>query len=182
MTDSIAAHYLADVLKSFRKTKTLAERAAAQLDDAEFFRAIDEESNSVALIMKHMSGNMRSRWTDFLTTDGEKPDRDRESEFVNAEGEDRSSVMERWEAGWRCVFDAIGPLTPGDLLRTVTIRHEPHTVMAAINRQVEHYAHHGGQIVFLAKHLRSRGWKTLSIPRGGAAGFNEKMREKHAKG
>ena len=181
MTELIGSHYLEDVLKSFRKIKSLAERAAAQLDDEEFFRAIDEESNSVALIMKHMSGNMRSRWTDFLTTDGEKPDRDRESEFVS-EGEDRSSVMERWEAGWACVFGAIESLVPGDLLRTVTIRHEPHTVIAAINRQVEHYAHHGGQIVFLSKHLKSRDWKTLSIPRGGASAFNEQMREKHEKG
>src|SRR5688572_3339105 len=181
MTDSIAAHYLADVLKSFRKTKTLAERAAAQLDDAEFFRTIDEESNSVALIMKHMGGNMRSRWTDFLTTDGEKPDRDRDSEFVSAEGEDRRAVMERWETGWACVFRAVEALGPEDLLRTVTIRHEPHTVVSAINRQIEHYAHHGGQIVFLAKHLKSRDWQTLSIPRGGATVFNEEMREKHSK-
>ncbi len=182
MTDLIGSHYLEDVLKSFRKIKALAEKAAAQLDDGEFFRAIDEESNSVALIMKHMSGNMRSRWTDFLTTDGEKPDRDRDSEFVQAEGEDRRAVMERWEAGWRCVFDAVEGLVPGDLLRTVTIRHEPHTVISAINRQVEHYAHHGGQIVFLAKHLKSRDWQTLSIPRGGAPAFNEEMREKHSKG
>jgi hypothetical protein len=140
MTDLIGSHYLEDVLKSFRKVKALAERAAAQLEEEEFFRAIDPESNSVALIMKHMSGNMRSRWTDFLTTDGEKPDRDRESEFVNAHGEDRRAIMERWEAGWRCVFDAVEALAPGDLLRTVTIRHEPHTVISAINRQVEHYA------------------------------------------
>ncbi len=181
MTDLIGSHYLEDVLKSFRKVKALAERAAAQLDDGEFFRTIDEESNSVALIMKHMSGNMRSRWTDFLTTDGEKPDRDRESEFVNAEGEDRRAVMERWEAGWRCVFDAIEALGPGDQLRTVTIRHEPPTVISAINRQIEHYAHHGGQIVFLAKHLKSRDWQTLSIPRGGAPAFNEEMRERHSK-
>ncbi len=181
MTDSVASFYLEDVLKSFRKIKSLAERAAAQLDDEEFFRTIDEESNSVALIMKHMGGNMRSRWTDFLTSDGEKPDRDRESEFVSGEGEDRRAIMERWEAGWACVFGAVEALGPEDVLRTVTIRHEPHTVLAAINRQVEHYAHHGGQIVFLSKHLKSRGWQTLSIPRGGASAFNEKMREKHSK-
>ena len=181
MSDSFAEHYLEDVQRSFRKTKALAERAAAQLDDEEFFRAIDGESNSVALIMKHMSGNMRSRWTDFLTTDGEKPDRDRDSEFVAAEGEDRRAVLERWEAGWACVFGALRALEPSDLLRTVTIRHEPHTVVSAINRQVEHYAHHGGQIVFLAKHLKGGAWQTLSIPRGGAAAFNREMRDKHSK-
>ncbi|MCA1636339.1 MAG: DUF1572 domain-containing protein [Acidobacteria bacterium] len=181
MSDSFAAHYLEDVVRSFRKVKTLAEKAAAQLDDEEFFRAIDEESNSVALIMKHMSGNMRSRWTDFLTTDGEKPDRDRESEFVANADEDRRAIIERWETGWACVFKAIESLGPGDLMRTVTIRHEPHTVVSAINRQVEHYAHHGGQIVFLSKHLKSGAWQTLSIPRGGATAFNKEMREKHSK-
>ena len=124
--------------------------------------------------MKHMAGNMRSRWTDFLTTDGEKPDRRRDSEFVS-EGEDRAAITLRWEEGWRTVFDALASLGPGDLSRTVTIRGEPHAVVEAVNRQLSHYGQHTGQIVFLAKHLRSSAWKTLSIPRGGSESFNERM-------
>ncbi len=175
MTDSLAEHYLKDALTVFRNLKRMAERAAAQLSDEEFFHAIDAESNSVALIMKHMAGNMRSRWTDFLTSDGEKPDRHRDSEFL-LEGEDRRAVEERWEAGWRCVFGALEPLKPEDLLRTITIRGEPHTVVMAINRQLSHYGQHTGQIVFLAKHLKSDAWQTLSIPRGQSEAFNEKLR------
>jgi len=174
MTDTLAEHYLKDALTVFRSLKRMAERAAAQLSDEEFFRTIDAESNSVALIMKHMAGNMRSRWTDFLTTDGEKPDRRRDSEFL-LEGEDRRAVEEAWEEGWRRVFAAVEPLTSEDLLRTVTIRGEPHTVVMAINRQISHYGQHIGQIVFLAKHLKSDAWETLSIPRGQSEAFNAKM-------
>ena len=181
MTDSLGEHYLNDALQVFRNIKRMAERAAGQLDDEEFFRAIDAESNSVALIMKHMAGNMRSRWTDFLTSDGEKPDRHRDSEFL-LEGEDRRAVEERWEAGWRCVFGAIEPLKAEDLMRTVTIRGEPHTVVMAINRQLSHYGQHTGQIVFLAKHLKSSDWQTLSIPRGQSETFNEKMRGEKPRG
>ena len=176
MTDSLAEHYLEDAVKVFRTQKKLADGAAAQVSDEEFFRAIDPESNSVALLMKHMAGNMLSRWTDFLTTDGEKPDRRRDSEFV-VEGEDRAAVLTLWEAGWRTLFDTLASLKGVDPLRTVAIRGEPHTVVMAVNRQLSHYGQHTGQIVFLAKHLRSSEWKTLSIPRGESETFNEKMDE-----
>ncbi len=176
MTDTLAEHYLEDAAKVFRTQKGLADGAVAQVSDEEFFRAIDAESNSLALIMKHMAGNMRSRWTDFLTTDGEKPDRRRDSEFI-VEGEDRAAILESWEAGWRTVFDALASLKGVDPLRTVTIRGEPHTVVMAVNRQLSHYGQHTGQIVFLAKHLRSSEWKTLSIPRGESEAFNAKMQK-----
>ena len=178
MTDQLAQHYLENAVAVFRGQKRLADGAMAQVTDEEFFRAIDPESNSIALIMKHIYGNMRSRWTDFLTTDGEKPDRRRDSEFV-AEGEDRRAVLDAWEDGWRRVFEAVGALRPEDLTRTVRIRHEPYRVVAAINRQLEHYGHHAGQIVFLAKHLKSSAWQTLSIPRGQSETFNAGMEEKH---
>jgi uncharacterized damage-inducible protein DinB len=171
MTDSLAEHYLKDAVRVFRGQKKLADGAAAQVSDEEFFRAIDAESNSIALIMKHMAGNMRSRWTDFLTSDGEKPDRHRDSEFI-VEGEDRAAILERWEAGWRTVFDTLESLRPEDIQRTITIRGEPHTVVEAVNRQLSHYGHHTGQIVFLAKHLKSSDWKTLSIARGHSEEFN----------
>ncbi|HEY0174341.1 MAG TPA: DUF1572 family protein [Pyrinomonadaceae bacterium] len=174
MTDSLAEHYLEDAAKVFRGQKKLADGAVAQVGDEEFFRVIDPESNSLALIMKHMAGNMRSRWTDFLTTDGEKPDRRRDSEFI-VEGEDRAAVLERWEAGWCTLFDTLASLKGVDPMRTVTIRGEPHTVVMAVNRQLSHYGQHTGQIVFLAKHLLSSEWKTLSIPRGGSGMFNEEM-------
>ena len=174
MTDSLAEHYLKDAAKMFRNLKRLADGAAAQVSDEEFFRTIDAESNSVALIMKHVAGNLRSRWTDFLNSDGEKPDRHRDSEFVS-EGEDRAAILERWEAGWQTLFDTLDSLAGVDPLRTVTIRGEPHTVVEAVNRQLSHYGQHVGQIVFLAKHLRSSEWKTLSIARGQSEVFNKKM-------
>jgi hypothetical protein len=176
MTDSLAEHYLKDAVRVLRGLKQLADGAAAQVSDEEFFRAIDPESNSVAVIMKHMAGNMRSRWTDFLTTDGEKPDRRRDTEFV-AEGEDRRAIERRWESGWQTVFDTLTSLKPEDVTRTVSIRGEPHTVVEAVNRQLSHYGQHVGQIVFLAKHLKSSDWKTLSIPRGESETFNKQMDE-----
>ena len=145
----------------------------AQCSDENLFVVIDAESNSIAIIVKHMAGNMRSRWMDFLTTDGEKPDRNRDMEFEDAP-KTRASVMELWERGWNYVFDALEPLTEADLGRTVTIRTEPHSVMQAINRQVAHYAHHIGQIVFLAKHLTAQAtgkWDSLSVPRGQSKAF-----------
>ena len=174
MTDSLAEHYLKDAAKVFRNLKRLADGAAAQVSDEEFFRTIDAESNSVALIMKHVAGNLRSRWTDFLNSDGEKPDRQRDSEFVS-EGEDRAAILERWEAGWQTLFDTLDSLAGVDLLHTVPIRGEPHTVVEAVNRQLSHYGQHVGQIVFLAKHLKSSEWKTLSIARGQSEVFNKKM-------
>ena len=172
MPDSLSAHYIGNAIKEFRGLKALADKAAAQVSDEEFFRAIDPESNSIAVIMKHVAGNMRSRWTDFLTSDGEKPDRRRDSEFL-AEGEDRAAILERWEAGWRTLFDTLESLKPEDVARTVTIRGEPHTVVEAVNRQLSHYGQHTGQIVFLAKHLKSSDWKTLSIARGKSEDFNQ---------
>jgi len=169
MDEQLGSHYLQDAVLQFRGLKALAERALAQVSDAELFAALDEESNSLAAIMKHISGNQRSRWTDFLTSDGEKPDRNRDTEFEVESAETRDSVMRRWEQGWDCLFRALEPLGADDLMRTVTIRGQAHTVVQAINRQLLHYSQHVGQIVFLAKHFRSREWKSLSIPRGKSA-------------
>lgn len=164
--------YLADALRQLRKLETLADRALAQVPDEHWFTQLDQESNSIALIVKHLSGNMRSRWTDFLTTDGDKPDRNRDSEFEREPGDTKQSLLARWEDGWRRCFAAMEPLGAADLARTVTVRGEPHTVLEAINRQMTHYAQHVGQIVFLAKHLAGSQWKTLSIPRGKSKEFD----------
>ena len=161
--------YLEDALAMFRQYKSLGERAMEQLADEQLTIALDPEMNSIALIVKHMAGNMRSRWTGFLTTDGEKPDRNRDTEFFDPPAS-REALMAVWSAGWDYVFKAIEPLTEADLARTVTIRGEPHSVLQAINRQIAHYAMHVGQIVFLAKHLQHEGWKSLSIPRSKSAG------------
>ncbi|HJU54885.1 MAG TPA: DUF1572 domain-containing protein [Pyrinomonadaceae bacterium] len=182
MKDSLAEHYLEDALKSFRDYKKLAEGAFEQVTDEEFFRALDEEANSLAVIVRHMSGNMLSRWTDFLTTDGEKPDRNRDMEFVIAPETTRAEVMARWEKGWSCLFDALEPLQPDDLLKKVLIRNEEHTVVEAVNRQLTHYSYHIGQLVFLAKHFRSTAWKSLSVPRNRSAAFNSYMTEKAQSG
>jgi len=166
---SIAQHYLTDALQTFRDYKTLAERAFAQISDEDFFKTIDEESNSIAVNIKHMAGNMLSRWTDFLTTDGEKPERDRDIEFVMLSGTTRDDMIAYWEKGWQCVFDAVEALGPDDLMRIVTIRGQDHTVVQALNRQLAHYAYHTGQIVFLAKHFKSSDWQSLSVPRNRSA-------------
>ena len=146
----------------------------AQVTDAQLFAALDPESNSIAIIVKHVAGNMRSRWTDFLTSDGEKPDRDRDSEFVDAPTT-RNELMKLWEAGWNCVFTALEPLSDEDLGRRITIRGEAHSVMQAIHRQVAHYAGHVGQIVLLAKHFQQGQWRSLSIPREKSAEVNKRM-------
>lgn len=166
MSEDIGAHYLEDVLLQLRKQKQLAERAMDQLGDEDLFFTLDPQSNSIALLVKHMTGNMRSRWTDFLTSDGEKPDRARDTEFEMDADTSRERVMAWWEDGWSRVFAAIEALTPADLLRTVTVRGEAHTVLEAIDRQLTHYANHVGQIVFIAKHRRGGDWRSLSIPRG----------------
>jgi hypothetical protein len=183
MSDTLGRHYLEDALKVFRTYKSLGEKAIAQARDEDLFVTLDPEANSIALVVKHLWGNMRSRWTDFLTTDGEKPDRHRDTEFEQDEGLTRADVLRWWEEGWQLVFNAVEPLTPADLERTVTIRGQPHTVMQAINRQLAHYAHHIGQIVFLAKHFRSHEWQSLSIPRGQSETFTKDMRtsERNAK-
>jgi hypothetical protein len=182
MDNSLAEHYLEDALSNFRDYKKLAERAFEQVTDEEFFRALDEESNSLAVIVRHMSGNMLSRWTDFLTTDGEKPDRNRDMEFVISPETTRDDVMERWEQGWRCLFAALEALRPEDVLRKVLIRNEEHTVVEAVNRQLTHYSYHTGQLVFLAKHFRSTAWKSLSVPRNRSAEFNAYMTGKAQEG
>ncbi len=178
MNDTISSHYLDEIRRQFRGHKRLAEGAIAQLRDEELFVALDAESNSIAVIIKHLAGNMRSRFTDFLTTDGEKPDRHRDQEFEMYAGATRAEVMRWWEEGWARVFSAIETLKPEDLMRTVTIRGEPHSVLQALNRQVAHYAYHVGQIVFLAKHFRSTEWKSLSVPRGKSEEFNAQMAAK----
>jgi len=165
MALKLTTNYVEDSIAVFRQYKKLAERALEQLKDPELFSEIDGENNCIAIIVKHMAGNMRSRFTDFLTTDGEKLDRNRDSEFVDPPAS-RAPLMEMWEAGWKCVFDAIEPLSEADLARTVTIRGEAHSVMQAINRQVGHYSYHCGQIVMLAKHFQSDAWRPLTIPRG----------------
>jgi len=174
MTLQFTTSYLEDSLALLRYYKQLAERAIDQVADEHLFAAIDPEANSIAIIVKHMTGNMRSRWTDFLTTDGEKPDRNRDSEFVDPPAT-RAALMADWEAGWSRVFSALEPLSDADLARTVTIRGEAHSVMQAINRQLAHYPHHVGQIVLLAKHFASDHWQSLSVPRNQSAEFNRKI-------
>lgn len=172
MNNSLAKHYLKDAIENFRGYKKLAEKALAQTSDEEFFIALDEESNSIAVIVKHIVGNMFSRWTDFLTTDGEKPDRNRDLEFVMTPETSKEDLMADWEKGWSCLFAALEVLQPEDVERKVLIRGKEHTVVEAINRQLTHYAYHIGQIVFLAKHFRSAEWESLSIPRNRSAEFN----------
>lgn len=166
--------YLEDSLTLFRYYKNLAERAITQVNDQELLAVIDPEANSIAVIVKHMAGNMQSRWKNFLTSDGEKPGRDRDAEFTDPPAA-RAALMATWEDGWRCLFEALEPLQENDMGRTVTIRGEAHSVMQTINRQIAHYAYHCGQIVFLAKHLKSSGWQSLSIPRGRSSDFNRRV-------
>jgi len=171
MALDVAAHYLDEARRQLRGHKRMGENAMNQLRDEHFFVTLDPEANSIATLVKHLSGNMRSRFTDFLTSDGEKPDRFRDREFELTPSTTRADVMKWWEEGWACVSAAIDPLKPEDVMHTVAIRGEPHTVLQAINRQIAHYAQHIGQIVFLAKHFRSSEWKTLSIPRGKSEEF-----------
>ena len=178
LTDSLGTHYLADAVSSLRAYKKLADKAIAQLKDGEIFQTLDEEGNSVAVIMKHMAGNMFSRWTDFLTTDGEKPNRNRDMEFVIEPQTTQQDVVDYWEKGWQVVFQALEPLKAEDLMTKVSIRGEEHTVLQAINRQLMHYPNHIGQIIFLAKHFRSTEWNTLSIPRNKSADFSKYLAEK----
>ena len=168
-SDTLGRIMLEDTELTFRKQKELAERAMAQIDDDQFFRTIDPESNSIAVIAKHVGGNLRSRWTDFLTADGEKPDRDRDSEFIAADSAGREAVMKIWNDGWAILFSTLASLRADDLTATVRIRGEEMTAVAAIHRAVAHIAQHAGQIVLLAKHYRTSDWKTLSIPRGQSA-------------
>ncbi|MEO7658961.1 MAG: DUF1572 family protein [Pyrinomonadaceae bacterium] len=181
MTDQFIYNFHSDSLKSFRNYKKMAERAVEQVADEQFFALIDAETNSIALLIKHIAGNLRSRWTDFLTTDGEKPDRLRDTEFELI-GDTRESLMQFWESAWQTLFDAVEPLTADDFSRTVTIRGEPHSIVEALNRQLTHYAYHVGQIVLLAKHFRSNEWKTLSVPKNKSAEFNKFLADKQTAG
>lgn len=169
---SLIENYHADAVASFRNYKKLAERAIEQVSDADFFALIDPEANSIALIVKHIAGNLRSRWTDFLTSDGEKADRNRDAEF-EVIGDSRETLMAFWESGWNVLFENIEPLKAEDFSRKITIRGEPHSIFEALNRQMTHYAYHVGQIVLLAKHFRSAEWQTLSVPKNKSAEFNK---------
>jgi len=173
MAFEVSAHYIDEARRQMRGHKRMGEAAMAQLRDEDFFVTLDPESNSVAILVKHLAGNMRSRFTDFLTTDGEKTDRFRDQEFELTPATTRADVMKWWEEGWARVFAALDSLEPEDVMRIVTIRGEPHTVLQAVNRQIAHYAQHIGQIVLLAKHYRSSEWKTLSIPRGKSEEFKK---------
>jgi hypothetical protein len=170
MAHQFKTSYVQDSIDLFNYYKKLGDRAMAQCPDEGLFATLDAESNSIAIIVKHMSGNMRSRWTDFLTTDGEKPDRHRDIEFEEPP-KTRAELIEMWDRGWKYLFDAMTPLSDADLVRTITIRTEPHSVMQAINRQVAHYSYHVGQIVFLAKHAAANNWQALTVPRGQSKQF-----------
>jgi Protein of unknown function (DUF1572) len=177
MAHEFSTSYLQDSLSVFRYYKKLAERAMEQVKDEQLFTVLDGESNCIGIIVKHMVGNMRSRWTDFLVSDGEKPDRKRDTEFEDPPAT-RAALMKVWEQGWDYVFNALEPLSDADMERRVEIRGEPHSVMQAINRQIAHYAYHCGQIVFLAKHLQASQWKSLTVPRGKSEDFNQRVAAK----
>ncbi len=168
----IDAAYLRSVVKDFRLYKSLGERAMAQVpSDVDFEARLDPGSNSIAIIVQHIAGNFRSRYRDFLTTDGEKPDRDRDGEFERRRPMTRASVMTLWEEGWSVALTTLDRLTPLDLDKTITIRGEPHLVVDALNRSVTHTAYHVGQIVYLARHFADARWTSLSIPKGKSAEF-----------
>ncbi len=181
MAENLATQYLEEAGRQFRGYKRMAEGAISQVSDRELFHALDSEANSIAVIMKHISGNLRSRFRDFLTSDGEKPDRNRDQEFVSAGQTTREEILRVWEQSWGILFDQLGALSPSDVERTVTIRAQPHTVLQALNRQLAHYAYHIGQIVFLAKHFRGAEWKSLSVPKGQSEAFNADMTRKWSK-
>lgn len=178
--DSVATHYLATARAEVHRYRQLCEKALSQVDDEPFFATLDDDSNSLAVLVKHMAGNLHSRWRDFLTSDGEKPDRDRDSEFVIDGRDSRERLMARWAEGWDHLENTLAALGPDDLLRTVTIRNEPHTVILAIERAVAHLSYHAGQIVQLSRHFRRSEWQSLSVPRGQSEEFNRRMREQHA--
>jgi len=174
MPTEFSTSFLKDSTDLLRFYKKLGERAIAQAPDAALSATLDVESNSIAIIVKHISGNMRSRWSDFLTTDGEKPGRHRDTEFETPP-ETRAEIVALWEAGWKITFDALGHLTDADVNRSVLIRNEPHSVMQAIGRALAHYAYHVGQIVFLSKHFAGDRWNSLSVPKGKSAELNARL-------
>lgn len=168
--------YLKEALRQLRGLKKVADKALAQTERADFFATLDPESNSVALLVKHLAGNMRSRWTDFLTSDGEKPDRNRDSEFVIEAGDTRESLERRWQDGWELLQSAVAPLSEEDFGKTVLIRGQSHSALRAINLQIGHYAYHVGQLIFLAKHFAGSRWQSLSVPRGQSEQYNARKR------
>src|SRR5437016_8573273 len=174
MAHQFTSSYLKDSIDLFGYYKKLGERAMAQCPDEGLFAILDAESNSIAIIVKHIAGNMRSRWTDFLTSDGEKPNRNRDAEF-EAPPTTRAELTEMWERGWKLLFAALESLSDADLTRTITIRTEPHSVMQAINRQIAHYSYHVGQIVYLARHFASEKWQSLTIPKKKSVEFNKQV-------
>ena len=181
MSESILQRFINDTLQAFQSYKKMAEKVLVQVSDEEFFHVVDAESNSLAVIVKHIGGNLRSRWTDFLTTDGEKEDRLRDGEFIS-EGDTRANIMELWDTGWAALIATFESLRPEDLDKIVTIRTEEYTVVRAAVRSLAHTSSHIGQIVFLAKHLRSTDWKNLSIPRNSSEEFRRYMAEKREAG
>lgn len=176
MNADLTQLYLQDLQVQCRKLKETADKALAQVRDEDFTVTLDPESNSLAMIVQHLAGNLRSRWTDFLTSDGEKPDRDRDAEFENHEGVSRAELMARWDEGWECLFGTLSSLTEEDLGKTIRIRSEPHSVVQAIHRGMTHAAYHVGQIAFLSKHFASASWQTLSVPRNKSREFTENMK------
>lgn len=182
MTTNPADLYLQDIRLQARKLKELADKALAQVRDEDLSVTLDPESNSLAVIVQHLAGNLRSRWTDFLSSDGEKPDRNRDAEFESREGTTRAGLLASWEEGWSRLFAALDGLTVEDPEKTVLIRSEPHTVVKAVNRGLTHAAYHVGQIVLLAKHFASAGWQSLSIPRGKSRDFTDAMHRKPSGG
>jgi uncharacterized damage-inducible protein DinB len=174
----LAQLYLDEVFRNLRGQKRLADGAIAQLSDEQFFATLDEDENSVAVIVKHMAGNMRSRFTEFLTTDGEKPDRNRDQEFVITAATRRDQLLDYWEQGWQILLDTVNSLQSDDLEKTVTIRSQPHSVLQALQRAMAHLSYHVGQIVFLAKHWKGADWQTLSVPKGQSDQFNARMHDK----
>ncbi len=181
MADALGQHLIEEIESRYRSNKTLAEAALAQVSDEDLFRTLDRETNSLGVLIQHMGGNLRSRFTDFLTTDGEKPDRHRDAEFEVVPGITRERLMVRWEEGWECLFGALASLVPADLSKIVTIRDEPHTVVEALERSLCHQVYHVGQIVMLAKHYVSETWRPLTVPRGKTEEFNRQMAEKAGK-
>ena len=192
MSTSIGSAYLESVIKRVAGYKLLGDYTFRQLEEKDFYYvpAINDghstgtfqgESNSIAGIIRHMSGNMISRWTNFLTEDGEKPGRNRETEFTLQEHYSREQLIEQWEKGWACFLETLRSLTEDDLLRTIYIRHEPLLAIDAINRQLAHYPHHVGQIVYIGKMIRGKDWQSLSIPKGGSDQFNRQMKEQHSR-
>ncbi|MBV6478150.1 MAG: hypothetical protein HGGPFJEG_00898 [Ignavibacteria bacterium] len=175
MSTGLNNNFLHSSIMEFKSLKSLGDKTFSQIKDEDFFKSPDTESNSIAVIVRHLSGNMISRWTDFLTTDGEKPNRNRDEEFEKLFYTDKDDIVSRWENGWKCLFEALDSLNESDLLKTVYIRNQKHTVTEAINRQLAHYAYHVGQIVYLGKHFLSANWKSLSIPKGKSDDYNKKL-------